>query len=184
MTDYPATGLPGDIGLTTIHGPVGWGIGAAEVLEAWTQRVFRGSGDAFRIRHAYVVLDSGELIEAEPGGARIRPADEYAGSGVPLHFLRCPDPCRDAVVAAARGFKGVPYSFLDYQAIALHDMRIPAPGLRGYIGDTHHMLCSQLADAAAAKGGWHMFDDQRWPGYVSPAALERLYRTQPYAEAA
>lgn len=177
MTDT-YTPQPGDIGLTTIHGPVGWGIGAAQTVEAWAQRLFRGAGQAARYRHAYVVLTNGQIIEAEPGGARIRDVHEYDGAGLPTVYLRCPDQYRAGVASAARGLEAVPYSFLDYQAITLHDLHVPAPGLRDYIGDTGHMVCSQLADEAARRGGWHLFTDDRWPGYVSPAALYRLYEHQ------
>jgi hypothetical protein len=40
------------------------------------------------------------------------------------------------------------------------------------------MICSQLADTAAAEGGWHLFEDGRWPGDVTPGDLYRLYQGQ------
>jgi hypothetical protein len=40
------------------------------------------------------------------------------------------------------------------------------------------MICSQLADCAAFRGGWHLFDDGRWPGDVVPANIARLVRQQ------
>jgi hypothetical protein len=43
---------------------------------------------------------------------------------------------------------------------------------------TKHMICSQLADETALRGGWHLFDDGRWPGYVPPCDLYRLYRQE------
>jgi hypothetical protein len=74
----------------------------------------------------------------------------------------------------------VPYSFLDYAALAAHRWHIPTPGLKRFVGDTGHMICSQLVDQAAADGGWRLFDDQRWPGFVTPGALWQLCFNHPW----
>lgn len=157
---------PGWIGLTQIEGEVGRAIRFGQWL----------NGDGFEdFEHVVVATDApaGEsglwIVEAEPGGAR----------HVPLHYdlakmfwLRPPSPeVGERVAAAAIGLKGVPYSFLDYDALAMHRLHIPVPGLRTYIGDTGHMICSQLADEAARRGGWQLFADGRWPGYVTPGAI-------------
>jgi hypothetical protein len=117
-----------------------------------------------------------EIIEAEPGGALLSPLSRYDADRIA--WLHCPDFARGAVVAAALSFKGVPYSFLDYGAIAAHRLHLWAPGLKHYIETSGHMICSQLADRAADKGGWHLFADERWPGYVTPGSLRRLYAEQ------
>lgn len=163
---------PGDIGLTVI---TGWG--RLIRLGQWL------NGDGFAdYEHAFVVTeydprgDSGPMIvEAMPGGARhVRnwhPADRTV-------YLRCPAEYREAVAASARGFVGVPYSVADYFALAAHRLHIPAPHLKRYVRDSKSMICSQLADAAAAEGGWHLFEDGRWPGDVTPGDLYRLYVAQ------
>ena len=69
---------------------------------------------------------------------------------------------------------GVGYSFLDYTAIGMHANHIPAPGLRHYIETTRHMICSQLGDQCRQDGGSHLFDDGRWPGYVTPLDIGLL----------
>lgn len=163
--DSPQAGW---IGLTRIDGPVGVGIRLGQYL----------NGDGFGdYEHVVIATDAptGEtglwIVEAEPGGAR----------HVQLHYnlakmlwLRPPDAATgQRVAAAAIGLKGTPYSFLDYDALALHRLHIPAPGLRTYIGDTGHMICSQLADEAAKRGGWTLFNDNRWAGYVTPGAIRR-----------
>jgi hypothetical protein len=168
----------GDIGLTRVHGLARWPIRLGQF--------FNGTGFS-DFEHAFSVagFDPNDgtpiIVEAEPGGA----------VAVPLHYdpaqtvyLHCPDPYREAVAAAALryaaspGHPGVGYSFLDYDALALHRMHIPAPGLQDYIADTGHMICSQLTDQAAADGGWHLFRDGRWPGYVTPGDEYLLYRIQ------
>lgn len=163
----PLMPQPGDIALTQIHGPVGLGIRAAQYL----------LGDGFAdFEHALQYLGDGQIIEAEPGGARIAELTEY--DPATLVWLRCPDQYRNAVVAAARGMEHTPYSFLDYDAIALHHFHIPAPGLQHYIASTGHMICSQLVDEAARRGGWQLFDDGRWPGYVIPGDIWGLIQKQ------
>lgn len=72
----------------------------------------------------------------------------------------------------------MPYSVADYFALAAHRLHIPAPHLKRYVRSSGHMICSQLADAAAAEGGWHLFEDGRWPGDVTPGDLYRLYQAQ------
>lgn len=160
MTGQPQ---PGWIGLTRIDGPVGAGIR----LGQWAD------GDGFSVmEHAFVLLGAGLIVEAEPGGARVARLDQYAGR--PLAWIPCPPQLQDAVAAQARALVGTPYSFLDYAALATHRLHLPAPGLRPYIADSGHMLCSQLADEAARRAGWHLFADGRWPGYVTPGALRAL----------
>lgn len=157
---------PGDIGLTSIEGAAGWGIRLGQRL--------LGDG-MLPYEHAFLVLDQGELIEAEPGGAKIRPLAEYDGRHV-LYVAptSLTDEQRAAIVAAGRQLEGVPYSGLDYLAIALHRFHIPAPGLRQYIADTGHLICSALCDLAYQRGGVQLFNDHRWNGYVVPADLYRL----------
>lgn len=163
----------GDIGLTQIFGHVGRGIRFAQ----W----FNGDGFAdyehafvyvgTRVRDSDIPGDGPKIIEAMPGGALLSPLAKYAPERV--LWLRCPPEYGNAVAAAALGFQGVPYSFADYLAIALHHFRVPTPHLKAYIQSSRHMICSQLADRAAEIGGWRIFDDGRWPGYVTPGDLYR-----------
>jgi hypothetical protein len=162
---------PGDIGLTSIDGHVGRLIRLGQWL----------NGDGFHdFQHAFVVQDSVGLVEAEPGGARLSLLSEYDGRDVV--YLRCPDEYRGAVAYQATTLLGTPYSFLDYASLAARRLRIPAPHLRAYIADSGHMICSQLADEAAQRGGWHLFVDGRWPGDVTPGDLYQLARQHDHAE--
>ncbi|MEU7229466.1 hypothetical protein [Streptomyces chrestomyceticus] len=158
--------MPGDIGLTRINGDVGRLIRIGQWLNG------NGFGD---YQHAFLVLPGEMLIEAEPGGATIRSLSAYDGVDV---LYVCPegltDARRDAICAVCRGYEGVPYSFLDYLAIAVHRLRLPFPGLRRYVAATGHMICSQLVDQSYQNAGVRLFDDGRWSGYVTPMALYRL----------
>jgi hypothetical protein len=154
---------PGDIGCTQIRGEAGHVI---ELLE-WA------NGDGFTTaEHCLMAFGGGRAGEAQPGGAREFDLDEYVPASI--IWVPCPDEYRTAVVAAARAMLGTPYSYLDYGALAAHRLHIPAPGLRAYIGSTHHMICSQWVDEAARRGGWQLFNDGRWAGYVTPSEIARL----------
>jgi hypothetical protein len=134
------------------------------------------NGDGFaNYEHAFVFTGDG-IVEAMPGGALYSRLDKYPADTVA--WLRCPPLDGSAVAAAALTYVGVPYSFLDYVAIAAHRLRLPVPGLRSYIASTGHMICSQLADSAALRGGWRLFTDGRWDGYVTPGALDHLLVVQ------
>jgi hypothetical protein len=111
------------------------------------------------------------IIEAEPGGAQIRPFHYAEGwclwsSGRPAFALT--DAQRLATPAVAERYKDVGYSFLDYDAIALHSIGFDADWLRSYIETTKHQICSQLVDQIQHDLGQHLFTDERWPGFVDP----------------
>lgn len=161
----------GDIGITTISD---WG-GLAIRTAQW----LNGCGFA-KYTHAYVVSEISAdgvvwIVEAMPRGAHKVP--NWHPDSV---FLRCPDEYREHVADAAIQFAidKTPYSELDYVAQAAHRLHIPAPHLKNYIESSGHLICSQLADKAAERGGWHLFKDGRWPGYVPPCDLYGLYLEQ------
>lgn len=156
---------PGSIGLTSIDGPVGWGIRAGQLL--------LGDGNT-PYEHAFLVLDGGELIEAQPGGARVRPLTEYDGRHVLYVAPELAEVERHRICVQGRLLVGAPYSGLDYLALAAHRFHLPLPGLRAYVASTGHMICSQLVDEAYFSAGVHLFADCRWPGYVTPADLFNL----------
>lgn len=154
--------LPGDFGLVSIPGAGGWGVRVGQWL----------NGDGWSdFHHAFVVLDQGEVLEAEPGGARIVPLVNYAGSNAVYSSWPLTDDQRAAIVGEARPLVGTPYSWLDYLSLALHRLHIPAPHLRAYIASTGHMICSQLTDEVYRRAGLHMFNDGRWPGDITPGDL-------------
>ena len=158
------TPQPGDYGCTPRPGPVGAMIRAGEWL----------NGDAFsQYQHAFVWTDDGMIVEAEPGGAVEVPfhydLEACAVSSLPLTGLE-----RTAIVRAARSYIGTPYSVADYFALAARRLHIPARGLREYVASSHHMICSQLTDRCFLDAGVHLFQDSRWPGYVTPADLAAL----------
>jgi len=130
------------------------------------------NNDGFEdFEHAFVALPGNMIVEAEPGGARIVPL-RYAGAywceGI-YGLLAGVDPA--VIDVKARQLKGVPYSWLDYGALFTHRLHVPVPGLRSYIADSGHLICSQLADLLYQRLGAQIFADNRWNGYVTPGAL-------------
>lgn len=160
-----AISYPGRIGLTQIHGRVGLGIRIGQYL----------NGSGFEdFEHAFLDLGDGTLIEAEPGGARIRSLDEYTPGEVHWCdniYRRVLPSQRLAIAKAGRDFEGVKYSFLDYDALVLHHFGLDTDGLRRYINADGHMICSQLVDRAYRNGGVQIFTDDRWDGFVTPGDL-------------
>lgn len=159
------TPQPGDIGLTSIEGFVGWVIRLGQFL----------NGDGFsHYEHAFIVLEDGMLIEAMPGGAQIVPMSEYDDREV--LYVRpagLTDSDRQRICDEARKYENIPYSFADYAAIAAHRLHLPLPGLREFVESTHHQICSQLVDNAYRDAGVKLFSDNRWSGYCTPGSLYR-----------
>jgi hypothetical protein len=86
---------------------------------------------------------------------------------------------RTGITAWAMAHQDTTYSFLDYGALALHALHVPAPGLREFIKSTGHMICGQWTDAGYRFGGEvQLFDDKRWEGYVKPGDLAKLLQAR------
>ena len=157
--------LVGTIGLTQISGNVGKLIEVGQFL----------NGQGFKDwEHAFLLGPGNRILEAEPGGARLGTADEYkdvywcnaiASQYTPENLT--------AVWTGAQKYVGTGYSFLDYEALAMHRLHIPFPGLENYIKDSGHLICSQLCDQAYLDQGDHLFAGV-WQGYVTPLGLYNL----------
>ena len=157
------TPQPGDFGLTQARPPI-----ADKLIKLgeWAN----GDGHS-PYSHAILALDNGQLIEADPHGARIRPLTDYPDGTVTWSTWPLTGAARYSITLHGRELAGTPYSWLDYASVALHRFHLRPPGLKRYIAATGHMICSQLVDEAYWRAGLHMFDDQRWPGDVTPAGL-------------
>jgi len=158
----------GDFAVLPISGQVGELVSIGEWL----------CGDGFhKYDHAEIKVDDTQTLGAYPGGAALElipsaQTDWLWSAGA----IQLTDAQRLAIVKNALALKGTPYSALDYFAIAGHRLRIPDPDheLQRYIGDTHHLICSQLVDLCYMQAGVHLFNDGRWPGYVTPADLAQV----------
>lgn len=161
---------PGDFAAVRTESAVGVLIHFGEIL----------NGSGFRdYEHAifYVGGPTDLILEAEPGGAKLRPY-HYDDSGVLWSTtnpkLNLTANRRAMAEEIANRYVNTPYSFADYGALALHRLNIPAPGLREFIANSRHQICSQLVDQCRQDMGSHLFNDGRWPGYVTPADLANI----------
>lgn len=150
----------GDIGLTKIEGLLGFFVMLGQAL----------AQDASRYTHAYIVLDDETVIAAQPGGARIDKLSDYNNKSIYLQ-RDLTDEQRATIVAEARALEGLPYSYLDYLALALARFGIKPKWLQRYIANKGHMICSQLCDEVYRRAGIHLFNDGRLPQEVTPGDL-------------
>jgi hypothetical protein len=172
---------PGDIAAVRVNSDAGRLIDFVETL----------SGDGFtEWAHCVVYIGNAMVLQAEPGGAKIvkrtpliKPGDIWSTGFIDI----TPEARTTVKNLAYSGYVGIPYSALDYFAIAGHRLHMPdlpiwpqqghLVSLQRYIADTGHMICSQLADNFVQKLGVHLFTDNRWPGYVTPADIGNRLRT-------
>jgi hypothetical protein len=112
------------------------------------------NGEGFlKYQHAGILLDErGTTIEAMPGGAIIGNVFRWTDDQIrwSTGLVEMTDKQREQIIATGYLRKGVPYSFLDYGALAAHRFHIPTPRLKRYIASSHHEICSQLVDSPSA----------------------------------
>lgn len=155
----------GDFGLVTIDGTVGLLIRFGQWL----------NGDGFaNYEHAFIYIGDNQIVEAEPGGARIADLSEYTGRTIlwSTDRVNLTSEQRTAIVEAAKGFVGTPYSFLDYLLLALKRVGVTVPLLNKRVIGSKHMICSQLVATAFRAAGIVLTNK---PTYlVTPADLARI----------
>jgi hypothetical protein len=177
----PANVLPADFVLVSFDGkdpnisdPGNWlKNGGAIRIGQWA------NGDGFaQYEHAALYVGNDTLIEAQRTGVhcvnvhKYDQNDTFWSSGI----INPTDAQRTAICAAAAHYIGTLYSWVDYAALAALRLRLGplVPGLRNYVATSKHMICSQTVDQCYQDGGYHLFTDNRWPGYVTPGSLNNL----------
>lgn len=179
--DWPAPVVvsqprPGDFCCVPISGPVGVGVTIGQWLDGDRfqfydhTEIYVGRADAAG-PHGYTVstYPSGQGKKALPCQPAVLPGSLWSSGLIDLTGTQ-----RAGITEWALAHQDVGYGFLDYGALILHGLHVPAPGLREYIDSTRRMICSQYVDAAYAANSMRLFDDGRWPGYVKPGDLAKL----------
>lgn len=157
---------PGDFGLVAIQGAAGKLIEVGQ----WF------AGDGFEpFEHAFLYVGNGQIVEAQPGGAKLSPADKYDSRVVRWSTGLIVPKDGEKIADMGRFFVGVPYSAADYFAIATHRLHLwPSDVLlKRYVASTKRLICSQLVDAAWRGAGEPLFPHE-WAGYVTPGSLAEL----------
>jgi hypothetical protein len=141
---------PGSFGLAIISGKLGWWVDKGQAIVEQQDYTYT---------HAFLVLDNNEVIEGEPGGAKITPLSEYTRrpAGTVL-FSDEPvlltvdalgvdeDRLREKIVDFGRSLEGTPYSYLDYLSIALDRFGIRPKFIRRRVARHDRLICSELVD--------------------------------------
>jgi hypothetical protein len=159
------TPKPGDFGLTRIPGYAG--------LAARIGIYLNGDG-WHNYQHAFLVLEDDQLLEAMPGGARVRALIDPDVANVTYSDWPLTDDQRAAICRVGRELEGTPYSIVDYLSLTLVRLRIRPLALKRYVANTGHMICSQLIDHVYLHAGLHMFNDGRVPSDVTPGDLRKV----------
>lgn len=155
--------LPGDFGLVRISGLTGKLVSAGQRLI--------GSGSYYT--HAFVVVDGGFIVQAQPGGAeRVSLAELVADRKVAYSDFTLTDQQRSDIVSAAEFLVGTPYSFLDYAAIGAHRL-LHLTALERFVESEQHMICSQLVAECYMHAGIFLYPN-RILGDVTPGDLAHL----------
>jgi cell wall-associated NlpC family hydrolase len=141
----------------------------------WVAHVIRMATESSHANHAGIFLGDGEVIEAEPHGAKIGPASRYLTRA---HWSTAPltDEQRAAIVREARKLEGAKYGYVDIAVLGLvHVFGWKCPAwVRRYLQRSDRLICSQLVDLAYCRAGVHLFDDGRVPAEVTPGDLYDL----------
>ncbi len=165
MTEY----LPGDFVIVPMHGMAGKLIKFGEWLD----------GDGFKnYEHAEILVNPTQTMGAYPGGAGLRslPATTWQNGWLWSTGVIHPSLAqRKIIIDTAMSLRGTPYSPADYFALVAHRLHLPGGSLlKDYVGSSKHLICSQLVDYCYMKAGVHLFNDGRWPGYVTPEDLANV----------
>lgn len=165
----------GDILLLQIEGVTGVAVWLLQAIN-W---------DLSRWTHVGVILDTGYVFEAQPGGATLTPLSKYAdrpGAVVThrllpdggLHRLDLTPQQREAVSNVAREYVGYRYGWGTYAYLAAYRLGLRSRWLRQRVRRSDRMICSQAADQIYRDVGIELFGDGRMPMDVTPGDLARL----------
>lgn len=124
--------------------------------------------------HAFVVIDRGCIVQAEPEGAVIDSIDAHPDAVYSTWPLTAEQ--QDRIVAAAKQLVGTPYNWLDDLDLGLaRRFGVHTPGwVRRRLADPTHLQCAQLVDLAYRRAGIRLFTDGRLDGDVTPGDLYDL----------
>ena len=131
--------------------------------------------------HVFISIGDGQIVEAEPGGVRIRDISEYAGcriefnTGEPMTGMQ-----RAAVAEYASSKRGGPYAWTADAADGLRCLGLRWRILARFGRARRSVMCSELAAQAGQHAGLDWLCGQDDPCQVTPAMLARRDGMQPW----
>lgn len=156
---FPTTPQAGDYGLVP-------GSGLAMRVIRWGTRSKYG--------HAFVCTavrgDRIEIVEAQPGGARVSHADHYPA----VLWMRVEGATkaqRATIVRFAYAYVGTPYGWLDIAALVLRWAGFQDKSIWRRLEDDKTVICSQLVTRCYTEAGIAL-RPEKWACEVTPGMLE------------
>jgi hypothetical protein len=152
---------PGDFFLVQRHGPISIAI-----------RLITRS----EVSHAGIVIEPGHehgyVLEALAKGASYTPVSAFDGVQlVGTGRLPLTGAQRDRVEEVAKSLHGTGYGFLDILSVGLLQYHLRPEFLKRRVQRQKRLICSQLVDVFLQRLDFHVYDDGRWPGDVTPGDL-------------
>lgn len=133
--------------------------------------------------HVFVTIGDGQIVEAEPGGVRIRNVSEYADCRIEYNDAEPMTAQQRAAVAEyAESKRGEPYAWAADAIDGLAALGIRWRILGRFAEIRRSVMCSELVAEAGAYAGLDWLCGQRDACQVTPAMLAGRLQSQPWAE--
>lgn len=160
---WPAAGL---YGVVKTHGLVPWII----------RRATRSAFD-----HAFVIVEDGAIVEAEPGGVRLGHLSEYYGCRIAINSAEEVTVQQRAVVmATAKSMVGKPYNDLAFADDGLESLGWHWRWLLKRAAGDGEVVCSQMVALCGQAAGLDWRGGADSPTETTPAMLARRAGMQPW----
>lgn len=139
----------------------------------WVAKVIR-MATCSKVNHAGIYIGAGQIVEAQPGGAKRRNAIAYPHAIWSKRPLTSSE--RAEIGLAAVALVGTPYGFLDIVALAYAKVlgRACPKFIRRRVERSDRLICSQLVDVCYQHAGIQLFADGRPNEDVTPGDLYDL----------
>lgn len=103
--------------------------------------------------HAFIYIGNGQIIEAQPKGARISELAEYDGDGLLWSTDTLTDDQRAQIVISAKHLLNTSYGFLDIVYLGLASLGIRFNWLLKRVENEQRLICSQLVALSGRLAG-------------------------------
>ena len=175
-TIQPLPARPGAIGLVPVRGLGGEGIKLGELI----------LDGLCAVQHAFILLEDGTVVGAEPHGPTVVPLADYDGTEIFWIDREMSPFARDRVLAHARPRAGEGYNWWAYVWLGCEKFHFHPDWVKRRVDDPRNAMCSQRVDRVYQMAradcvnptdltALTLFNDGRDPGDVTPGDLYPLH---------